>query len=208
MDLHHDATTEDISLNFGDEERPKQFKHPVAVFFHLIFRVLAIITYLLCGWFSDSFIINFVVIVLLLSADFWTVKNITGRLLVGLRWWNNVDEDGKSQWVFEARRANSSNFISGAESRIFWLSLVVSQILWVVFFFATIFTLKFKWFMVVCVGIALNGANLFGYIRCKLGAKRKISSVASNFLGQQVFKSMLSMTSQTSNNTAASGATG
>ena len=36
--------------------------------------------------------------------DFWTVKNVTGRLLVGLRWWNHVDEDGKSHWVFENRK--------------------------------------------------------------------------------------------------------
>ena len=53
-------------------------RHPVAVTFHLLFRCLAIVTYLLCGWFSDSFITNFVLIVLLLSADFWAVKNITG----------------------------------------------------------------------------------------------------------------------------------
>ncbi len=28
--------------------------------------------------------------VLLLAFDFWTVKNVSGRLLVGLRWWNEV----------------------------------------------------------------------------------------------------------------------
>lgn len=44
--------------------------------------------------------------------------------------------------------------------------------------------------MVVCVGCALNGANLYGYIRCKIGAKKKISSIATNFLGQQVLKSV------------------
>lgn len=53
--------------------------------------------------FTDSFITSFVFIVLLLSADFWTVKNITGRLLVGLRWWNYIDEEGKSIWVYESR---------------------------------------------------------------------------------------------------------
>lgn len=42
--------------------------------------------------------------VLLLSMDFWTVKNITGRLMVGLRWWNYVDDDGKSHWIFESRK--------------------------------------------------------------------------------------------------------
>lgn len=26
--------------------------------------------------------------------------------MVGLRWWNQVDDDGKSHWVFEARKVN------------------------------------------------------------------------------------------------------
>ena len=55
------------------------FRHRVALFFHLVFRVLAVIAYIFCGWFSSSFIANFVVIVLLLSMDFWTVKNVTGN---------------------------------------------------------------------------------------------------------------------------------
>jgi len=59
---------------------------------------------MLCGWFSNSFIASFVTVVLLLSMDFWTVKNITGRLMVGLRWWNYVDDDGKSHWVFESKK--------------------------------------------------------------------------------------------------------
>lgn len=80
------------------------FRHPYIVFFHLVFRISAIIVYILCGWFSDSFITSFVCVILLLSADFWTVKNITGRLLVGLRWWNYVDDAGKSHWVFEAKK--------------------------------------------------------------------------------------------------------
>ena len=44
--------------------------------------------------------------------------------------------------------------------------------------------------MVVVVGIIMNGANVYGYIRCKLGSKKSISSVASNFLGQQIFQSV------------------
>lgn len=31
-------------------------------------------------------------------------QNVTGRLMVGLRWWNQVDDDGRSHWVFEARK--------------------------------------------------------------------------------------------------------
>ncbi|CAH1795537.1 unnamed protein product [Owenia fusiformis] len=194
--------TEDVALNFGEEEdqeiqRRKNIKHPIAVFFHLVFRVCSILAYLFCGWFSSSFILNFIVIILLLSMDFWTVKNITGRLLVGLRWWNHIDEDGKSQWIYESRKGAAKNLVSTAESQIFWLSLIVIEIFWVVFFFGTLFTFNFKWLMIVIVGILLNGANIYGYIRCKLGTRKSISSIAGSFLGAQVFRNMVSQPSPT-----------
>src|SRR5271169_1805961 len=49
-----------------------------------------------------SSIFLFVIIVLLLAFDFWTVKNVSGRLLCGLRWWNETGPDGESVWVFES----------------------------------------------------------------------------------------------------------
>ncbi|MEJ1287385.1 trans-golgi network vesicle protein 23A [Cricetulus griseus] len=101
--------TEDVSLDFGNEEelafRKAKIRHPLATFFHLFFRVSAIVTYVCCDWFSRSFVGCFVTVLLLLSFDFWSVKNVTGRLMVGLRWWNQIDEDGKSHWIFEARKA-------------------------------------------------------------------------------------------------------
>ena len=53
---------------------------------------------------SDHFIELFLTIILLLAFDFWTVKNVTGRLMVGLRWWNKVEEDGTSTWQFESKK--------------------------------------------------------------------------------------------------------
>ena len=51
---------------------------------HVGFRTLALLVYLFGGMFSSSFIGVFVSVVLLLSIDFWTVKNITGRILVSI----------------------------------------------------------------------------------------------------------------------------
>uniref|UniRef100_A0A4W2C619 Uncharacterized protein n=1 Tax=Bos indicus x Bos taurus TaxID=30522 RepID=A0A4W2C619_BOBOX len=144
--------TEDVSLFDAEEEttnRPKKsrIRHPVASFFHLFFRVSAIIVYLLCELFSSSFIACMVTIILLLSCDFWAVKNVTGRLMVGLRWWNHIDEDGKSHWVFESRKASpqEGKTVSEAESRIFWLGLVACPVLWVVFAFSALFSFRVKW---------------------------------------------------------------
>ena len=35
--------------------------------------------------------------------------------MVGLRWWNQIDEDGKSHWIFEARKVSSSTCQARAE---------------------------------------------------------------------------------------------
>ncbi|KAK2185282.1 hypothetical protein NP493_241g06128 [Ridgeia piscesae] len=192
--------TEDVTLNFGEEHEPKKtLRHPVAVFFHLCFRVLAILAYWLCGWFSNSYIVIFVIVVFLLSMDFWTVKNVTGRLLVGLRWWNQVDEDGTSKWIFENRKVASGSVI---ESQIFWLSQVVTIILWVVFLLGSLLMWNLTWIMVTGVGITMNASNLYGYIRCKIGAGTNMSSAASSFLGKQVLQSMF--TSQTQNEATSS----
>lgn len=100
------------------------FRHPYVTFFHLFFRGAAIATYIFCGWFSDSFITSFVSVILLLSADFWTVKNITGRLMVGLRWWNHVDDDGVSHWIYESKEVIAFQRRLGSSTLIFSLYLL------------------------------------------------------------------------------------
>ena len=62
------------------------------VILHLVFKLVAVLLYLIT---LHSFITTFILVTLLLSADFWVVKNICGRLLAGLRWWSIVDEEGE-----------------------------------------------------------------------------------------------------------------
>jgi hypothetical protein len=47
-------------------------------------------------------VITFITVMVLSSLDFWTVKNVSGRLLVGLRWWSDYDEKGEQIWRFES----------------------------------------------------------------------------------------------------------
>ncbi|XP_063474308.1 Golgi apparatus membrane protein TVP23 homolog A isoform X1 [Symphalangus syndactylus] len=190
--------TEDVSLDFGNEEelafRKAKIRHPLATFFHLFFRVSAIVTYVCCDWFSKSFVGCFVTVLFLLSLDFWSVKNVTGRLLVGLRWWNQIDEDGKSHWIFEARKVSPNSIAATeAEARIFWLGLIICPIIWIVFFFSTLFSLKLKWLALVVAGISLQAANLYGYILCKMGGNSDISKVTASFLSQTVFQTDLAL---------------
>ncbi|KAG7491216.1 hypothetical protein MATL_G00000560 [Megalops atlanticus] len=188
-----DSNEDDVSLFDAEDDdvrksRKSKIKHPLASFFHLFFRVSAILVYLLCELLSSSFIACMVTIILLLSCDFWTVKNITGRLMVGLRWWNQVDDDGKSQWMFESRKGTGKNPPSDSESRLFWLGLIVCPIIWVIFAFSSLFSFKIKWLAVVVMGVVLQGANLYGYVRCKVGSRTSLKNVATSYLGRQFFK--------------------
>lgn len=184
---------DDDTIAFGEEEEAAQnankLKHPYVTLFHLTFRIAAIIVYLLCGMFSSSFIASFVTVVLLLSMDFWTVKNITGRLMVGLRWWNYVDDDGKSHWIFESKK----NRINATEARIFWLALILCPFFWSLLFITALFGFNFKWLLIVCIAIVLNGANLYGYIKCKMGNDQNISTATGDFIRKQVIQNVSSM---------------
>ncbi|XP_023343354.1 uncharacterized Golgi apparatus membrane protein-like protein CG5021 isoform X1 [Eurytemora carolleeae] len=178
--------------DFGFDENSSRIKHPVVTFFHLIFKSLALIVYLLCSLFNDSFIGNFVFVTLLLSLDFWTTKNITGRIMVGLRWWNYINDDGVSVWKFEARNGESAKNLSTTEIRIFWTGLIVAPGLWVLFFLTALFSFKFSWLILVVIGLTLSTSNLLGYLRCKMGkSDDSVTNVMSGMANQYMQKRMM-----------------
>lgn len=152
-------------------------KHPVAAFFHLLFKGLALALYLFGSIFIDNFVFIFVVCILLLAFDFWTVKNVTGRLLVGLRWWNRINEDGSSEWVFESHEDMTE--IDPLDSRVFWTGLYGAPALWVMLLIIAVLKFNVEWALIVVVAVALSGANIIGYTRCKKDAKQKMQSLMS-----------------------------
>ncbi|VDN34312.1 unnamed protein product [Gongylonema pulchrum] len=121
----------------------------------------------------------------MLSIDFWTVKNITGRLLVGLRWWNFVDAEGNNHWRYESAKQDMSRF-DPLERRVFWGALVAAPAMWAVLVCVAFVTLKWEWMVIALMGLAMNGANLYGYVRCKWGSTNEFT----NYLSKMAFLSV------------------
>lgn len=131
--------------------RLAESSHPLVCVLHMLFKALALFFYMFGGWFAHSsdkrvtganFITIAVICILLLAADFWVVKNVTGRLLVGLRWWNKVDGD-TTQWIFEShdehqqQQQGADGSIGAVGSRysafdktVFWWVLYITPLLW------------------------------------------------------------------------------
>lgn len=87
--------------------------------------------YLFGVLFIRNFVLVFILTLLLLSVDFYYLKNIAGRRLVGLRWWNEVNTStGDSHWVFESAPEGTRNE-NKTDKRFFWLSMYIGPALWV-----------------------------------------------------------------------------
>ena len=60
-------------------------------------------------------------------------QNVTGRLLVGLRWWNEVREDGANDWKFESPEdlpIDERPVVASQDSRMFWISMWITPLIW------------------------------------------------------------------------------
>lgn len=83
--------------------------HPMVALIFVILKLSAILSFIILTFFVDNDAIVMLVIILLGAADFWFTKNVTGRLLVGLRWWNQIKKETNQEvWIFESK--NESKF--------------------------------------------------------------------------------------------------
>ena len=146
-------------------------KNPGIVFFTLFFKGLAMACFLLLGIFGVSDALIFIFVVILNSLDFWFVKNVSGRILVGLRWWNEVKEDGSEVWRFESSHEVKARSI---DTTIFWMSLYIAPLFWGIFLVLELIGLKLMWFLACLIAFILTFSNTFGYYKCSGEQKNKV----------------------------------
>lgn len=153
-------------------------RHPTTAVFHMAFKLAAILTYLFGAAISNNFVNIFVLCILFLAFDFWTVKNVSGRIMVGLRWWSEVRDDGSTEWKFESADTNNATFM---DSAVFWVGLFAPALIWFMFGITSVFRLSFDWLLLIVIALALSGANIVGYVRCKKDAAGRIAGGLQGF---------------------------
>jgi len=149
----------------------RQSAHPVSLFVLYLFRIAAIATYILCGFFTDNYVVSTVFVVVLLAMDFWNCRNVAGRTLVGLRFWNQVDDDGESYWIFESR--DPSRPANPIDSRLFWIALYVFPALWLGLFFVSLLKFNLSFIPIVALALVFNVTNVIGFTYADRDAKKR-----------------------------------
>ncbi|KAI0374237.1 DUF846-domain-containing protein [Pilatotrama ljubarskyi] len=168
--------TQQMATNPGDAESGiagilRQSAHPMVLFFLYFFRIAAIAVYILCGLFISNYVLISVIVVVLLAMDFWNCRNVAGRRLVGLRYWNQVDDDGESYWVFESR--DPSRPANPIDSKMFWIAVYTFPVLWLVLLFVSFFKLNLSFVPIVVLALVFNVTNAIGFTYADRDAKQK-----------------------------------
>lgn len=167
-------------------QKLSESSHPVALLSFLILRLSPPVIYIFGLLFTSNYILFFITTILLLAADFWNVKNISGRLLVGLRWWNESNELGQSIWVFE--NADPNRYINPIDSKVFWLLMYVIPSVWIVFAILAILKLELLSLILVIVAISLSMTNTLAYTKCdKFGKANNIANEMFSSVSTSLF---------------------
>ncbi|ERS96046.1 golgi apparatus membrane protein TVP23 [Sporothrix schenckii ATCC 58251] len=141
--------------------------HPITLLTFLAFRIGSLLVYLFGLLFTGNKVLVFIITVLLLAADFYYLKNIAGRRLVGLRWWNEVNpETGDSKWVFESSDPASNRVPNATDSRFFWLAIYAQPLSWTALAVFALFRFSVLWLPLLAIALALTVTNALAFSRC------------------------------------------
>ncbi|CAD8161149.1 unnamed protein product [Paramecium octaurelia] len=191
-----DMTTSVLSLNGFYKEQMEGYNfdytksdHPSVALFHFAIKGIALAVYLFGGLFiREAWTLPEIVIVIG-AVDFWVTKNITGRLLVGLRWWEEIDEaSGEQLWVFETRV--NENQVSQVNSFIFWATLVLAILAWG--FLAVVNAIGFHILNLTGISfqLTIQIINFYFYFQCSRVAKTRAKQLAK-VLGAEILNKMM-----------------
>ena len=65
------------------------------------------------------------------------------RLLVGLRWWSEILEDGSEKWIFESKENNFNP--NSVDSLFFWTAQLAGTGAWLFFLVLNILSITPYW---------------------------------------------------------------
>ena len=148
--------------------------HPFACIFHVVFKIAAGLCFMFMGLFTRSQVTIFVTVLLLSVLDFWITKNVTGRLLIGLRWWSSNDissyedleqdqlteeeEEKFGGWHFESYNYDVNN--SMIDSNIFWFGQGGITAYWGIFVVLKTLGLSLFWVICKCNGRECSSSSV------------------------------------------------
>ena len=158
----------------------KKSRNPQVALVTVSLKLLAILFFLFFSIFTSNEAFVMITVVLLVAADFWYTKNISGRILVGLRWRNTFDQNTQeNKWTFESKNEIKE---SNMDRRTFWFSLYGFTGIWAILFIWECIRLNFTWAFLCLIALIISGTNVVGFFRCSKIQQKKAGLITKLLL--------------------------
>jgi hypothetical protein len=155
----------------------KKSSQPKIALITVSIKLLALFFFLFLNIFTSNEALVMIVVILLDAADFWYTKNISGRILVGLRWWNNYNQNTQENvWVFESKNEIKE---SNIDRKTFWFSLYGFAAIWLILFVWECILFNFIWAFLCLISLAIAGTNVYGFFRCSKIQQEKAALITA-----------------------------
>ncbi|CRH01336.1 golgi apparatus membrane protein TVP23, putative [Plasmodium relictum] len=196
MSIHTDSNNSN-SINRNEINYYLKFffqntKHPYICFIHILFKFLSVFFYFIGPLIfrnekskENDFIVTFAITFFLVSLDFYLVKNITGRFLVKMIWWIDVNDDYSNKIVFHSLEENLLNKL---DKNIFWYSLYVNFFIWLIQTIQMLISLQVCWFLLCFLCLFLSFYNLFNFWKCSKEQHKVVGNVLNQINLNSLFK--------------------
>ena len=152
--------------------------HPCLALVHIVLKILVVATFLILPWFVNTLTV-LEVVVILAAVDYWVVKNLSGRLLVGLRWWVDFDELGEEHWKFECK-VNERD-VNPANEKVFWWTLVLFSLIWSVLLVINVLRLDIQNITICLFCGSTLVFNLYSFYKCSKVQSENIKKLAAEY---------------------------
>ena len=142
----------------------KKSSNPSVALMTVALKGCALFFFLFLNIFTSNQAFVMVVVILFDAMDFWYTKNISGRILVGLRWWNTYNPETQQEvWRFESKNEIKE---ANIDRKTFWFSLYGFTGAWLVLFIWECIWFNFMWACLCLISLAISGINTYGFLRC------------------------------------------
>ena len=185
MDTNNYTSNNGINNEENNEGEPgkikatdfiKKSRNPLVALVTITLKLLSILSFLFTSIFTSNEALVMTTVILFIAADFWYTKNISGRILVGLRWWNNYDKETQGNiWKFESKNEIKE---SNVDRKTFWISLYGFAALWVILFVWESIAFNFTWAFLCLISMVISGINVVGFFKCSKIQQKKAGLIA------------------------------
>jgi hypothetical protein len=147
----------------------------------LLFKLATVMAFTCAVWLNHFPVVGVILVTVSAFVEFWFCKNRDGLEYVGMRWCQEVSDQGVPRWIFYSRK--DPYVPTASDTRVFWSGLFVSLVIWSGLVAWSL--LAFGWFFstLALFVLLLEGVNVSAFLQCQRSASKHIEDMTRMVLG-------------------------